>query len=369
MTFEGAGIDIFKRIESDPVYSPDAIFAYLTRLLKAPAPNNGACLPGAVGEVIGEIAAELGLALSTDPRIRATGNLAIQIGAQSAQSDLLITAHMDRPSFRVLDLADGTLYPLCAIRVPVDGYSCAAIAVRYEAGRVKRSAEGKLRFRDTGGDYEIRFETETGRLDRGDTVLMRIAPRRQDDRIIGTGLDNAAGVLLGLLSARALSALSEKFAERGQKIIFAFTDQEEGPPIGLFGQGAARLAHALPPPRLGFVNIDGHNVDQATGHLPGIGASHAFVSGYGRGSVASLDYQALATELAGEVNQARSGTVKLNYAYVSRSDDMLLSLNARCLGLIGVVLENSHTTEEAVALGDLVSAAHWISAFVLQLLS
>ena len=197
---------------------------------------------------------------------------------------------------------------------------------------------------------------------------MHIAPRRDEDRIIGTGLDNAAGVLLGLLSARALSALSEQFAERGKKIIFAFTDQEEGPPIGLFGQGAARLAHALPPPRLGFVNIDGHNVDQATGRLPGIGASHAIVSGYGRGSVVPLDYQALATELAGEVNQARSGTVKLNYAYVSRSDDMLLSLNARCLGLVGVVLENSHTTEEAVALGDLVSAVHWISAFLTKIL-
>ena len=368
MKFEDAGFDIFKRITADPAATPDAIFAYLTRLLNAPAPNSGAYLPGAVGEVIGDIAAELGLALSADPRIRATGNLAIEIGAQSDQADLLITAHMDRPSFRVLDLADGTLYPLCAIRVPVDGYSCAAIAVRYEAGRVQRSAEGKLRFRDTGGDYEIRFETETGRLEWGDSVLMHITPTRQEDRIIGTGLDNATGVLLGLLSARVLSALSEQFAEHGQKIIFAFTDQEEGPPIGLFGQGAARLAHALPPPRLGFINIDGHNVDEATGHLPGIGASHAFVSGYGRGSVVPLDYQALATELAREVNQARSSTVKLNYAYVSRSDDMLMSLNARCLGLVGVVLENSHTTEETVALGDLVSAVHWIPAFICQLL-
>ena len=31
-----------------------------------------------------------------------------------------------------------------------------------------------------------------------------------------------------------------------RKIIFAFTDQEEGPPVGLFGQGAARLLNALP---------------------------------------------------------------------------------------------------------------------------
>ena len=103
--------------------------------------------------------------------------------------------------------------------------------------------------------------------------------------------------------------------------------------------------------------------------MPGIGASHAFVSGYGRGSVVPLDYQALATDLAEEVNRAKPGTVKLNYGYVSRSDDMLGSLNARCLGLIGVVLENAHTTEETVALGDLVAAVRWLSAYLAKILA
>ena len=166
-----------------------------------------------------------------------------------------------------------------------------------------------------------------------------------------------------------MSTLSDDYRlTRDRKVIFAFTDQEEGPPIGLFGQGASRLAHALGPPRLGFINIDAHNVDKSTGHVLGIGASHAFVSGYGRGSVVPLDYQALATELADEVNQTRPGTVRLNYSYVSRSDDMLGSLNARCLGLVGVVLENAHTTEETVALADLPAAVRWISAFATRLL-
>ena len=359
---------LMTQIADDPVYTSDAVFGYLTRLLAAPAPNSGACLPGAVGEVIGDIAGELGLSLSTDPRIRATGNLAVEIGAESVAADLLITAHMDRPSFRVLNLAEATLVPLCAIRVPHPRYRCGAIAARYTDGRVEIVGEGNLQFGEVDGVQQIRFDVECGSLSWGDTVLMAAEPRLSEGRIIGTGLDNASGVLLGLLSARTLSTLSDDYALCDRKVIFAFTDQEEGPPIGLFGQGASRLAHALGPPRLGFINIDAHNVDKSTGHMLGIGASHAFVSGYGRGSVVPLDYQALATELADEVNQARPGTVKLNYGYVSRSDDMLQDLNARCLGLIGIVLENAHTAEETVVLADLPPAVRWISALATRLL-
>ena len=209
---------------------------------------------------------------------------------------------------------------------------------------------------------------ESGELAWGDTVMMFAPPTVRDGQVTGTGLDNATGVLLGLLAARALKAVEIDLVMAGQKVVFVFTDQEEGPPIGLFGQGAARLAHALPPPHLGFINIDAHNVDQATGHTPGIGASHAFVSGHGRGSIVPLDFQALAETLAGAVNAIRPGTVRLNYSYVSRSDDMLLSAWSRCLALIGVTLEQAHTTEETIALDDLVAAARWIPAFVTQAL-
>lgn len=366
---------------ADPNFSREAIYGYLQRLLNAPAPNSGARLPGAVGEVIANIAAELGLTLSADPRMRATGNLAIEIGAQNAAADLLITAHMDRPSFRVLNLAEATLYPLCAIRSPHARYRCGAIALRYQGGRVETVARGALQFSEVGditGEGQIRFEVESGKLDWGDTILMAAQPklaagRVQRQRIKGTGLDNASGLLVTLLAARTLSALADDSAAsgrwQGRKVIFAFTDQEEGPPSGLFGQGAARLAQALPPPKLGFINVDAHNAHAPTGHAPGIGASHAFVSGYGRGSVAPLEAQALATDLAEQVNRARPGTVKLNYAYVSRSDDMLLSLRARCLGLIGVVLENAHTTEETVDLADVAAAATWLSVFASKLLA
>ncbi|MCY3832097.1 MAG: hypothetical protein OXG85_03710 [Chloroflexi bacterium] len=356
--------NLLAHISADPAVSRDAIFAALARLLAAPAPANSCLLPGTVGEAIQTLAHELGLASAPGD---STGNLAVEIGDPAAPLDLLITAHMDRPCFRVRNLAESTLYPLCAIRVPGDGYCCEAVALRCVDENVTISASGNLRFDARQGDYRITFETGAGEMRAGDTVMMQTTPRLRDALVIGTGLDNAVGVLLALLSARALQEYAaDAIADR--RILFAFTDQEEGPPVGLFGQGALRLAHSLEAPRLGFMNIDGHNVDEAAGHILGLGASHAFVSGDGRGSVVPLDYQEMAERLAGAVNRERPGTVRLNYSYVSRSDDMLLAAWSRCLGLSGVIVANAHTTEETAALDDIVSAAHWIPAFIRQTL-
>ena len=174
------------RITADPAFAPDAIFAKLSRLLAAPAPANSCTLPGAVGEVISALADELGL---TCAPIGSTGNFGIEVGDPSAPLDLLVSAHMDRPCFRVRQLADGTLYPLCAIRVPGDGYSCEAIALRCIDGRVTITARGQMRFDEAAGDYRIRFRAESGELRAGDTVMMYTAPVNcATGRIIGAGV-------------------------------------------------------------------------------------------------------------------------------------------------------------------------------------
>ena len=134
------------QISADPAASPDAIFGSLTRLLAAPAPANSCALLGTVGEVIMALADELGLRcapVGIDRESRPSKS-----ATPSAPLDLLVTAHMDRPCFRVRRLADGTLYPLCAIRVPGDGYTCEAIALRYIEGRVRVTAAGQNALRD-----------------------------------------------------------------------------------------------------------------------------------------------------------------------------------------------------------------------------
>ncbi len=352
--------DLLAHISADPNCATDPVFKRIARLLDAPAPANSCALPGAVGDVIRAIAAELNLPCAP---IGSSGNLGITLGYPAAPLDLLITAHMDRPCFRVRSLPDATLYPLCAIRVPGDDYRCDGVALRYIDARVAIAAKGQLRFRAAGTGYRITFDNPSGALQSGDTIMMQKPPSLRDGMISGAGLDNAIGVLLSLLAAHALSRYAAQ-AISGKRIVFAFTDQEEGPPTGLFGQGAARLAHALPPPRLGFINVDGHNSDHATAHFPGVGASHAFVSGDGRGSVVPMNFQARAQSLAANVNQFRPGAVRLNHSYVSRSDDMLLANWSRPLALTGVIVANAHTTEESAAISDIISAAHWLPAFI-----
>jgi putative aminopeptidase FrvX len=361
---------IMAHIDSDVIYTDvDQHFERLSQLVEAHAPANGCQLDGSIGDTIRSMANEFSLTLSTDERIISSGNIALEIGADKADIDLVITAHMDRPSFRVLSESEGTLYPICAIRIEGDEYIANAKAARYQDGEMTVTARGKIIIKNNNGDYHMTFQTEEGQLNWGDTVLMDAVPQRQGDMMTATGLDNVSGVLLALLSARVLQSFSEVLEKQAQKILIVFTDQEEGPPIGLFGQGAARLSSAIPPPRLGFINIDAQNVDATVGNVPNVGIAHSFVSGRGRGSVVPLDYQALAESTAKVINEQRPNTVKPNYGYVSRSDDMLLSLWSRCLGLIGVPLAHAHTTEETISLNDVVSGVYWIPAFITSIFS
>ena len=178
MTLSANIHNLLDRIDSDATYADDAIYANLTRLLAAPAPNSGAALSGAVGAVIRELAAELGLSLSEDPRIPPTGNLAIELGAAADTPDLLITAHIDRPTFRVTNLAEGTLYPLCAIRVPGDEYACGGIAVACHDGRVHshRARSFALPGNRRMATASV-FKRPSGALNWGDSVLMSAQPR------------------------------------------------------------------------------------------------------------------------------------------------------------------------------------------------
>ena len=357
---------LFAHINNDPIYTDvDQLFERLSQLVASHAPANGSQLKGAIGDTIRAMVHEFGLRLAIDPRILATGNLAVEVGAHKSDIDLVITAHMDRPSFRVLSVADSTLYPTCAIRIDGDEYITTAKAVHYHGGEMQLTAQGKIAIKATNSGNHITFQPERGQLGWGDTVLMDAIPQRQDDKIIATGLDNSVGTLLALLTARVLQST---MYDMDHKILIVFTDQEEGPPTGLFGQGAARLSHAIAPPRLGFINLDAQNVDVAAGNIPGMGVAHAFVSGFGRGSIIPLEYQALAESTAQVINDQRTNTVNLNYGYVSRSDDMLLSLWSRCLGLIGVPLANAHTTEETVSLNDMVSGVYWISSYISSVL-
>jgi len=347
----------------------DPLWDMLQRLLVAHAPSGGANLLGGVGDDIVVLADGLGLGKRAIPYLGSTGNAAIWIGADKPQPDVVITAHMDRPSFRVRNLQEGTLFAICANRFPPGEYRIPAKAVRFDNGRLVVGAEGMLVSHKTQDRETLRFEVKRGSLAWGDTVLIGVTPVRDGDTVVGAGLDNSLGVLTALLTAAALHAIEDTLRAADRRCLFVFTDQEEGPPEGFFGHGAARLAHTVPPPTIGCIVVDGQNAGPGLDVELGSGAAHGVVSGRGHGAIVPPNYHALALDLARQINEIRPGTVQMNTGYLSRSDDMILGRWTQVLAMIGPPMTDPHTGHETARLSDIQDSVWWLAHFVIAALN
>ena len=348
--------------------SQDALWTALASLLRANAPSGGTALPGAIADEIAALSRQLGLEANLLRRMGSTGNIGISLGAEKDSYDLVIAAHMDRPSFRVRDVATGELYAICANRFPEGHYEGAARAMRFDAGRLQVGARGRIiSERGASGD-SLRFVTEEGKLRWYDTLTLEAEPSLLDDHIIATGLDNCLGVTVALGTAAVLKRLEAKMIQQNRRVLVAFTDQEEGIPEAFFGHGAARLAYAIDPPSLGCLIMDGHSVLPDGPIRMGGGVSHGIISTWSRGSVVPPNAVALALDLSEALNGHRPGTIQANTGYISRSDDMALGRWAQVLGLIGPPLANAHTAEESARLSDVEAGIWWASHYILALL-
>lgn len=350
----------------DLAHNRDLLWQTLRRLLVANAPSGGAWLRGAIAGEIGALAAEFNLADRFIPQIANTGNAGIWLGADKAQADVIVVAHMDRPSYRVRDVATGDLYPICAIRFPDGVYRCGAKSMRYDAaqGQLVVGSRGTLTH-DAG---KLTYETHEGELQWYDTLTLDVEPTLQEDRVTGTGLDNCLGVVSAFGLATALRLVENQLIEANRRLLIVFSDQEEGIPEAYFGHGAARLTYAVPPPVIGCIIADGHNVNAPVPQV-GDGASHGVVSAYSRGSVVPPNFQRLAVDLAGTVEQLRPGTVQMNTGYLSRSDDMPLGRWTQILGMVGAPILEPHTGEESASLSDVANAIVWLTYYTSACLS
>jgi hypothetical protein len=329
----------------------------LQRVLLALAPSGGTWLPGAIAGEIHTIAAGLGLGDHFIPRLGSTGNAALWLGEPGEKADIILSAHMDRPSFRVRDAASGELYPMCAIRIPGEAYRAGAKALRFVDGRLQVSAQGDLLLEDRDGQIVIHFETAKGELGWQDSVVMDAVPLLQDGIISGTGLDNCQGVMVALGAAYALRSLS------GRRVLVVFSDLEEGIPDAYFAHGAARLAGLLPAPTYGAISVDAHTAGAHDGPAIGGGACFGTVSGWSRGSIVPPNYIALGIDLAHALNAAQPGSVQLYPGYLSRSDDVPLGRWTQVLGMIGAPMLAPHTVSERVALGDMQRTIAWLALY------
>jgi len=345
----------------------DALWPPLRRLLTAYAPSGGCLLPGAIAEVIHTIVSEWGLAAHWLPEIGHSGNAGLTFGAPIAEVDVLISAHMDRPSFRVRDLLPGdggALYPICADRFPAPVYRAGAVALRWQPGTRLIGLPGAFTaHKDASGD-RYHFRPTDGDLTYADTITLAADPvLAADGTITGTGLDNSLGILAALIAARTFHAHNHALATAGKRLVIAFTDREEGVPRAFFGHGAARLTYALPPPRVGALISDGHGVGGST--CIGGGAVHGFASAWGAGSYVPPHLHRLACDFAAHINGVQPRTVQLHHAYQSRSDDLALNRWACILGMIGAPMLNAHTAQETASLPDLPLTGAWLAAFAL----
>ncbi len=355
--------------DSPAVNDLDTLWAMLRRLLLAHAPSGGANLPGGIGDDIAVIAEQLGLRDRTIPHLGSTGNTAIWLGKDKTTADLVIVAHMDRPSFRVKSLENGELFAICANRFPEGEHHVGAKAVRFERGKLVVGVAGQIVSRKENGTESLRFNTKKGHLNWHDTILIDVNPSFDGQTVIGTGLDNSLGVLTMILTAAALRSVENILRERDRRCLFVFTDQEEGPPDGFFGHGAARLTHILPPPTYGCICVDAQTAGPALVPQVGAGVCHAAASNWGRGSIVPPNYHALALDLAAAINEQHPGTVQMNTGYLSRSDDMILGQWARILGLIGPPMTDAHTSHESAQLHDVQHGVRWLAYFLIAALN
>ncbi|MFN8527196.1 MAG: hypothetical protein U0670_01135 [Anaerolineae bacterium] len=345
--------------QSPLVANADVLWSALARLLNANAPRTGCALPGGIGEVIAQIAAEQGIADRFTIDFANTGCAAITLGVHKPQPDILIVAHMDRPSFRVRSAASGEIYPVCAVRIPKGGYRCAAKAVRYDpaARGLVVTSHGEF----IGGEGSLHYQT-SGSLSAIDTIVMDAEPTLTDGVIVGTGLDNCLGVIAALGAALILKAGESALIAANQRVMIAFSDEEEGNPEVFFGHGAARLAHAARP-EIGAIICDAHTAGNGLVPQLGGGASHGVVTGQGKGSLVGLNYVALADSMIRDLERKQPGTAQFNDGYLSRSDDMGMSRVTRVLGLIGAPMRDPHTAQESAHLRDLPPTMVWLAMY------
>lgn len=84
-----------------------AIWEGLSSLLAAHAPSGAINFPGAILDQTKAIIHTLGLDDRYIGEIGATGNTAIWLGEEKETADIIILAHLDRPTYKVRSAAEG----------------------------------------------------------------------------------------------------------------------------------------------------------------------------------------------------------------------------------------------------------------------
>ena len=365
--FEGVA-RIFDKLRpaTDAHITRDRVRQYLRAIADTPAPSTAASALRA--PVIRELLKQddlLGPQLSFDANFGNTGSAAILTGAEGSVRPLWYFAHLDTISYLVQTF-DGAAYPLVPFcyHMMTDG-ECAAWAYRYDlpANAYGRVGTGRLESRQ--GKPFFKSDAGATALRPGDRVVPVTCYRETSASGDFVGhIDNAGGVA-------ALAVAAPVLAAAGVAALFAFPDEEEGPPGSgnqMIGRGGTRIVNLLTTPDLAIVA----DVQQAGGDADsdtrggvvnscriGQGAMLAEFSSLARGAVTPPDLYALARHAVTLMVPLGARVQESNNAYSSRSDDVSLMLKTPNILLLGFPGLNRHfdRAEPRAHLDDVVDLA------------
>ena len=282
-----------------------------------------------------------------------TGSALLRLSQQAP--DILFVAHADEFSYLVgPSNRDGSwsLIPFCSDQATID---YAAVALRYEPAAQQLATVAQGTIKRYVIDKTPHFYPSSGQVQPGDRLVYDHQLQRRGDLTRGS-LDNSAGVAACLLAARILTQVAPN-----TPVAFAFTDEEEGPPVfnTAFGRGSRRLARQLTPPKLCVV-VDGHDVSRR--YHRGVGAVFAEKASEAKGAVVP---PRLYTAFKALAEQMVSHGVKImeNPGYVSRSDDVSWMEITPNILLLGYLLSNPHFNR-AVPSASLSDISHLAKAIV-----
>jgi putative aminopeptidase FrvX len=341
--------------------------------MEAHSPTGSVALPGTIIDTLTSSVEQASLTENYYPNFNNTGNAAILLGAKKDQIDLLVDAHLDKPTFGVADVVDAkyrkraALFACCANRFPQGRYQIEARALRYDESKqiVAVCGRGVIQsYRAEGLRNELFFEAYEGEIDYTDLVVFDTLAQRQTDGIAGPGLDDGAGVTILLATASILREIESLLEAKSLNCLFTFSDQEEWPAESFFAQGASKTTFALRPPTFGSIVVDVHTAGEGYPIKLGNGISCGFVSAQGKGAIMPLPYQRLTAMLISDLNGRAPQTAQHNTGYFSRSDDYALMRWSRMLGLLGIPAVGIHSGKEEGHLGDVRGGIIFLSHYI-----
>ena len=345
----------------DAHITPERIARYLTAIADTPAPSTTASAMRApvLRALLDADGALTDGRLTLDTNFRNTASTVMLSGDPAADKPLWYFAHLDTISYLVKAF-DGERYPLLPFcyHLTQNG-SRAARCYRFDLwqNRYFVAAEGRLESEE--GVPFFRPADAAIRLEAGDRVVPVTSCTPGPDGHWTGHFDNAGGVA-------ALAVAAPVLADAGIDAMFAFPDEEEGPPGSgnqIMGRGGSRIIDRLAPPDLALVADMQQAVDPA---MPVAGSVNATQLGKGavlsefsslaRGAVTPPPLFGLARHLAGLLAGHDVRIQDSNSNYTSRSDDVSVMLKTPNILLLGFPGLNRHfdTAEPKANLGDIV---------------